>query len=121
VLGLVAAYLYRRSWIQLFGPVLLFEMVRTGRRRRIFLVRAAYAFLLLGILLVVYWSWFLDRRLTLWELLRGVSLRARDLAEFTSSFFYVFMAVQFLTVVWLTPAYTAGAIAVEKERQTLDA
>jgi ABC-type transport system involved in multi-copper enzyme maturation permease subunit len=121
LLALVAACLYRRSWVRLFGPVLLFEMVRTGRRRRIFLVRAAYAFILLGILFVVYWSWFLDRQLTLWELMGGASLRAQDLAQFASSFFYVFMAVQFLTVVWLTPAYTAGAIAVEKERQTLDA
>ena len=121
LLLLVAAYLWRRSWVQLFGPVLLFEMVRTGRRRRVFLVRAAYSLILLGILLVVYWSWFLDRRLTFWEMMRGASLRAHDLAEFASSFFYVFMAVQFLTVVWLTPAYTAGAIAVEKERQTLDA
>jgi ABC-type transport system involved in multi-copper enzyme maturation permease subunit len=121
LLLLVAGYLWRRSWIQLFGPVLLFEMMRTGRRRRFFLLRAAYAFMLLGILLCVYCSWFLDRRLTFWEMMRGASLRAHDLAEFAGSFFYVFMSVQFLTVLWLTPAYTAGAIAVEKERQTLDA
>src|SRR5216683_4152978 len=56
MLFLMAGYLWRRSWIQLFGPVLLFEMVRTGRRRRVFLVRAAYSLVLLGILLVVYWS-----------------------------------------------------------------
>jgi ABC-type transport system involved in multi-copper enzyme maturation permease subunit len=121
LLFLVAGYLWRRSWIQLFGPVLLFEMMRTGRRRRFFILRAAYAFILLGILLCVYCSWFLDRRLTFWEMMRGASLRAHDLAEFAGSFFYVFMSVQFLAVLWLTPAYTAGAIAVEKERQTLDA
>jgi ABC-type transport system involved in multi-copper enzyme maturation permease subunit len=96
-------------------------MVRTGRRRRLFLIRAIYSLILLAVLLCVYCSWFLDRRLTFWEMMRGVSLHTRDLAEFAGSFFYVFMAVQFLMVVWLTPAYTAGAIAVEKEQQTLDA
>jgi ABC-type transport system involved in multi-copper enzyme maturation permease subunit len=118
---LVTGYLLRRSWVQLFGPMLFFEMMRAGRKRRHIIFRIVYALLLLFILFCAYSSWFLDRRESTWLLIQGVSLRARDVADFTASFFFIFMAVQFLTVFWLTPAYTAGAITVEKERQTLDA
>jgi len=121
VLLLVAGYLLRRSWVQLFGPMLFFEILRAGRRPRHIIFRIVYALLLLVILFFAYSYWFLDRRESTWLLIQGVSLRARDVADFTASFFFVFMGVQFLTVFWLTPAYTAGAITVEKERQTLDA
>jgi ABC-type transport system involved in multi-copper enzyme maturation permease subunit len=121
VLLLVTGYLLRRSWVQLFGPMLFFEMMRAGRRPRHIIFRIVYALLLLVILFFAYSYWFLDRRESTWLLIQGVSLRARDVADFTASFFFVFMGVQFLTVFWLTPAYTAGAITVEKERQTLDA
>jgi ABC-type transport system involved in multi-copper enzyme maturation permease subunit len=121
ILILLTAYLLRRSWVQLFGPVLFFEMVRAGRRRRQFIFRIIYALVLLAVLFFAYAGWFLDRRLDLWDLIKGVSLQTRDLADFSASFFYVFMGVQFLMIFWLTPAYTAGAITVEKERQTIDA
>lgn len=121
ILLLVAAYSLRRSWVQLFGPMLFFEMMRAGRRRRQFVFRILYASLLLSILFFAYWSWFLDRPESIWQLMMGASLRARELADFAAQFFLVFMVVQFLTIFWLTPAYTAGAITVEKERQTLDA
>ncbi|HEV2949877.1 MAG TPA: hypothetical protein VGX70_21040 [Gemmataceae bacterium] len=121
VLLLITGYLLRRSWVQLFGPMLFFEIMRAGRRPRHIIFRIVYAMLLLVILFFAYSYWFLDRRESTWMLIQGVSLRARDVADFTASFFFVFMGVQFLTVFWLTPAYTAGAITVEKERQTLDA
>jgi ABC-type transport system involved in multi-copper enzyme maturation permease subunit len=118
---LLAAYLLRRNWVQFFGPVLLFEILRAGRRRRQFVFRIVYALLLLTILFFAYVYWFLERRLDLWELIQGASIKATELADFTASFFYIFMGFQFLMIFWLTPAYTAGAITVEKERQTLDA
>ena len=42
------------------------------------------------------------------------------MATFAESFFYVFLAVQMVAVILLTPAFVAGAIAEEKEKQTLD-
>src|SRR5439155_20537601 len=55
------------------------------------------------------------------ETVPGACLCAHELAEFGRCFFFVFIAIQSLTLAWLTPAYTARAIAAEKERQTLDA
>ncbi len=114
VLLVAMAWTFRRGWLQLFGPVLLFDMIRTGRRSPHILIRALYVLLLLIALFLVYDVWFLYRR-------DGVShFPARDLAEFASVFFYLFMGIQLLAVFWLTPAYTAGAIALEKERRTLE-
>jgi ABC-type transport system involved in multi-copper enzyme maturation permease subunit len=110
LLGL--AWTVRRGCVQLFGPVLVFDMIRTGRRGRHILFRALYALLLLAVLFIVY-SASLP-----WENLSRFP--AEELASFASSFFYVFMAIQFVAVFWLTPAYTAGAIALEKERRTLE-
>jgi ABC-type transport system involved in multi-copper enzyme maturation permease subunit len=106
------AWTLRRGWLQLFGPVLIFDMIRTGRRGRHILIRALYVLLLLLILFIVY-SASLP-----WENLSRFS--PRDLAEFAAGFFYIFMGIQLLAVFWLTPAYTAGAIALEKERRTLE-
>src|SRR5262249_31762997 len=43
-----------------------------------------------------------------------------EVSRFAGSFFGWFMAVQFTVVFLVTPAYTAGAIAEEKERRTLE-
>src|SRR5947209_6855672 len=37
------AFLGRRGWLKLFGPVLFYDLVCTARRRRYFLVRILYA------------------------------------------------------------------------------
>ena len=50
----------------------------------------------------------------------GGGPRPNEMALFAASFFYLFMVVQFVTIALLTPAYTAGAIAEEKERKTLE-
>jgi ABC-type transport system involved in multi-copper enzyme maturation permease subunit len=44
----------------------------------------------------------------------------RSVADFTDSFFVTFMVLQMLAVFLLTPAYVAGAVAEEREQQTLD-
>jgi ABC-type transport system involved in multi-copper enzyme maturation permease subunit len=110
VLG--AAALLRRGWLKLFGPVLFYDLVRIGRRARYFLFRTLYALLLFAILAWIYFVWFLRSD-------RGF-IRATEMAEFAQTFFYTFMVVQFLAAVLLTPAYTAGAVADEKERKTLE-
>src|SRR5687767_4214123 len=44
------AVLLRRGWLKLFGPVLFYDMIRSARRGRYFLLRCFYAGLLLFIL-----------------------------------------------------------------------
>src|SRR5207245_5792979 len=48
---IVLAFLFRRGWIRLFGPVLIYDLVRTGRRTRNILLRCLYA---LALFLMVY-------------------------------------------------------------------
>jgi ABC-type transport system involved in multi-copper enzyme maturation permease subunit len=102
----------RRGWLKLFGPVLFYDLVRTARRSRYFLIRSLY---LTGVLMLLCWVWMV------WKLgLDGRPPSREQLAAFAASFFWMFMAVQFLVAVVLTPAYAAGSIADEKDRKTLE-
>src|SRR5438309_11467178 len=98
--------------VRLFGPVLPYDMVRTARRGRFVLIRCVYAGVLASILGMVYLSWYADRP--------SGEISVTELADFAERFFFTFMTVQFCAVVLLTPAYTGGAIAEEKERHTLE-
>jgi ABC-type transport system involved in multi-copper enzyme maturation permease subunit len=112
------AALSRRGWLRLFGPVLFYDLVRTARRSRTYLLRAAYAVALLAALAFVYARYLGGDPL---DVLSG---RARagiqDVAEFGSGFFVTFLSLQLAAVFVLTPALTATAIAEEKERRTLE-
>src|SRR5262245_22869769 len=114
-LWLVGLGLLLRLFIQsLFGPVLAFDALRFGRRRRQIWFRVGYAILLGIILTWVYISWFsFSRRY-------GGAVRVQDLAKLAEVYFYVYMVVQFIVVCVLTPASVAGAITDEKERRTLE-
>jgi ABC-type transport system involved in multi-copper enzyme maturation permease subunit len=105
--------LLRQGWLKLFGPVLFFDLVRTARRERHFLIRGIYALGLLGLLCWVWFAWWAGGQL------RSAS-GTSGLTEFASNFFYTFMIAQFVIITLLAPAYTAGAIAEEKERRTLE-
>jgi len=109
VLVLVLAIFSRRGLIKLFGPVLFYDLVRTARRSRYFFIRTAYGVLMLFVLFCVFLAHD-----------SGGTVPANRMAEFAASFFVFFMAVQYAFVLILTPAYTAGAIADEKERKTLE-
>jgi ABC-type transport system involved in multi-copper enzyme maturation permease subunit len=113
LLVLALAALLRRGWVRLFGPVLFFDLVRLGRRGRLFLYRGLYAGFLAFLLLWVYLLWQLD------ESASG-AVRASQMAAFAGRFFELYVSVQFIALVVLTPAYVAGAVAEEKERQTLE-
>jgi ABC-type Na+ efflux pump permease subunit len=109
----------RRGWIMLFGPVLFYDLVRTARRSRSFLLRGLYAAALLGVLFFSYSEWFG------WTHALDIFFGENYLppsagAHFAEEFFTNFLIVQFGMVFLLTPAYTATAIAEEKERRTLD-
>jgi ABC-type transport system involved in multi-copper enzyme maturation permease subunit len=110
LLLLAAAVLLRRGWLKLFGPVLFYDMIRSARRGRYFLIRMGYAALLLFFLFSV---WINTRPV-------GFGNDRQQAAALAENFFETFMAVQLLTVALLTPAYVAGAIADEKDRKTLE-
>lgn len=115
-LVLALALLARRGWVRLFGPVLLYEALRSARRFRFFLLRWLYAVGLLLLLLWVHSMWALSNRYdSVGE--KNVYKQQAKLAE---EYFYAFAVVQFAAVVLLTPAYVAGGIAEEKERKTLE-
>lgn len=99
----------RQGWLKLFGPVLFYDMVRTARRSRYVIMRLLYSLLLLGILIVMFL-----------EADNHPRDRQRDAAIMAQTFFSIFMIVQLVMVVLLTPAYVSGAIAEEKDRKTLE-
>jgi ABC-type Na+ efflux pump permease subunit len=114
VLGsiVILAVLMRQGWITLFGPVLFYDLVRIARRSRYVFLRIAYALLLLLILWATYAS-FYDRY-------NNVSVPASEMSKVASTFFFYFLMAQLSVVLLLTPAFTASAIAEEKDRKTLE-
>jgi ABC-type transport system involved in multi-copper enzyme maturation permease subunit len=108
---IAAAVLLRRGWLHLVGPMLFFDLLRLTRRKRYFILRCLYAFALMFFLCSQFLSLMVGRT-------GGIT--SREMATFAEQFFLTFMAVQFVAVILLTPAYTAGAIAEEKERKTLE-
>lgn len=112
LLSLAGAILTRRGWIRLLGPVLFYDLVRVARRNRYFLLRTLYA-CLLG--LVLGWLYLISYAEN-----QESAIRSSEMAAFAERFFLTFLVLQFLAVAILTPAYTAGAIAEEKDRKTLE-
>lgn len=107
------AVLVRRGWGRVIGPVFFYDLLCTARRGRYFLLRFLFGLSLLVLLWWVYIAWQVGSG-------SRTALDARQLSRFVESFFYAFMGMQLLAVTVLTPAYTAGAIAEEKERRTLE-
>ncbi len=113
--------------MQLFGPVLFYDLLRLARRGRYILLRCLYVILLLALVWWVHQSHFGHRmemeslRLQLeGRRMAAYEASAQQIARFAEHFFGVFMAVQFLLILIVTPASTAGAIAEEKQRRTLE-
>lgn len=103
-----------------FGPVLAYDLVRTARRGRHVWLRVVYAGVLLVMLYLVWTSWFAVQFTSLGDVFTRVELPLGLVAQFAEAFFLNFLSVQYLAIFLLTPVYTAGAIAEEKERRTLD-
>lgn len=98
------------GWVKLLGPVLFYDMIRTARRNRYFILRMLYAGFLFFILAYMVLIAYLVER----------EFKAREYAVLAESFFMVFMLVQLTLVVLLTPAYVAGSISEEKDRRTIE-
>jgi ABC-type transport system involved in multi-copper enzyme maturation permease subunit len=109
LLLLMSAILFYRGWIKLVGPIMFYDVLRSGRRGRYILMRSAYAGLLL-FLLVSQWLGYTREF--------GRSRVAE--AQLAQGFFQMLMVTQLAAVLVLTPVYVAGAIADEKNRGTLD-
>lgn len=94
----------------LVGPVFSRELALTPRRARTYVVRSAYGFTLL--ILVV----------TAWLVLTGTQ-RVRDLgdlARFGMAVFQLLAPLQLGIAVFFSALLAAGAVAQEKDRKTLD-
>lgn len=112
------AVVLRTAVPRLLGPVFAYDLMRTSRRSRYFLLRGSYSFALLVALFLVYASWFGSA--SLFDAIFGTTVAADQLPKFATAFFGVFQTVQMAAVLLLTPAFAAGAIAEEKEHHTLD-
>jgi len=115
------AVLVRAGWLLLFGPLFLYDLVRTIRRSRIVLLRIIYTLSLFVLLLCLYMLLFYDSRDGMRGLFAANSVSPSQLANFASGFSFGFMGIELFMVFLLVPAYTAGAVAEEKERGTLEA
>ncbi len=113
---LVLLLLSREALRDLFGPVFTYEILRLGRRRLTFVLRFVYVLVIVGLLALLYGTWMLQ--ISRYQSVPTV--RPSELASFASTFFEAFAAIQFAVALLLTPAYVAGSISDEKERQTLE-
>jgi ABC-type transport system involved in multi-copper enzyme maturation permease subunit len=114
------AWLQRAGLVRLCGPVLGYDLVRTARRKQFILLRCFYGVFLLVAFFLVYASWAFERDASLHDLFSPAALDAKRLADFASSFFLAFLAIQFLAACALTPIYTAGAIPEDRACRTLE-
>lgn len=121
-LGLGLAFLADRvRRLRPFGPMLVYDLVRTTRRGQAIGHRCFYAVVILVTFFLVYWSWAPteDWRTLFWEPMR-LGVMPEETARFANHFFNVFMVVQLGVLLLVTPIYTATAVAEEKERRTLE-
>lgn len=93
------------------GPVLYYDALRSARRGRFVLLRAAYAAGLFVIFILV----FMDS-----PAMTNQKVASVDLSRYATNFFYGFLIFQFVFAALLTPAYVAGAIAEEKQRRSVE-
>ncbi len=92
-----------------FGPVLWFDLIRTGRRRSRVILRTGYA-----VLLVVFYLWVcINAR-------NPFDFRPGEIAQITNTFFTVFLITQTIVIFVITPGAIAGCITDEKERRTME-
>jgi ABC-type transport system involved in multi-copper enzyme maturation permease subunit len=110
-----------RSLGGLFGPVALFELIRTSRRGRFHLLRIAFVLLLLLSLWLAFQHF--QAKIVQWQgrtVEDMAAERREELTRFAETFFLAFLGVQFAAVVLVTPAWLGGAIAEEKDRRRLE-
>jgi ABC-type transport system involved in multi-copper enzyme maturation permease subunit len=111
-----------RALAGLFGPMPLFELVRTSRRGRFHLLRMVFVLLLLLSLWLAFQHF--QAKIVKWQGRTDVADvaadRRQELTRFAETFFFAFLGVQFAAVLLVTPAWLGGAVAEEKDRRRLE-
>jgi ABC-type transport system involved in multi-copper enzyme maturation permease subunit len=105
-----------RFFSMLFGPIFQVELVTAARQRRQFLLRVAYAAIILFVLWVSYSSTTAYYRST--RPAEGVPIQT--LAATATTFFIAFTWVQLLGILAIGPVMAVGTIATERERRTIE-
>jgi ABC-type transport system involved in multi-copper enzyme maturation permease subunit len=103
-----------RDTLMFPGPVFHAELVTSARRKRFYVTRFLYGFVLL------FFVWRNDPLLYPWyysSLAKGLTIQ--EYAELGRGVFTTFLTVQSIAVLVLIPALVAGVIADEKQRKTL--
>jgi ABC-type transport system involved in multi-copper enzyme maturation permease subunit len=90
------------------GPVFVYEWRMASRRWQLYALRAAFV-ALLGFGLAVVWAKKLD----------GQAPTVRAVAAAGESFFDALVGIQLALVLLAAPAYTAGAVCLDRSRGTL--
>lgn len=98
-----------RDATRLLGPIFQIEAIITIRRARYYLLRAMYGLLLLFVLWTNYTAWF-----------GSGTASVQTISEFGVAFFYSFASMQLSATLVVTVAMTAGTIAEERERRTIE-
>jgi ABC-type transport system involved in multi-copper enzyme maturation permease subunit len=105
----------------MFGPLFRYELTRLARRGLQPRLRAAFAALLLLVLLLAYLAAFPGVRP--WQLLTRIDepLTTESASRFGERLVVAFLLVQAAVVVLVTPVVVVGAIGDDKDRRALDA
>ncbi len=98
---------------RLLGPVLFYDLVCLARRPRYLVLRTLFP---VALLVILYLSYRGLSQPGPW----GAPAKVPDMADLAGIFFTWFMGSQFALALLLTPAYTAGCIAEEKDRRRVD-
>ncbi|WP_020471093.1 ABC transporter permease [Zavarzinella formosa] len=106
--------LLREFITSLFGPVLAYDLLRMGRRKRTFWTRGLYAVAMAIIFTWMYVLWYYTATRY------GPLAHPREMAKLAETFFTAYMVVQFVLVCLLTPGGVASSITDEKERRTIE-
>jgi ABC-type transport system involved in multi-copper enzyme maturation permease subunit len=105
------AVLLQSNWVRLLGPLFFFDLSRTARRSRFFLLRI-YVYFILLLLFCAYISW--SSRVQ-------PNLRVDRAVRLSENLFGIFLFANAVFVGLLTPGYVATALTEEKDRNTLEA
>jgi ABC-type transport system involved in multi-copper enzyme maturation permease subunit len=105
---------------RMVGPLFFYDIIRTARRNRVIPLRCFYGICLTVALFGVYASWFGWPQEDWREVFHQPEIARARLPEFSQSFSQVFLFGQLGIVALVTPLFTAGAVADERERRTLD-
>ncbi|HLN28650.1 MAG TPA: ABC transporter permease subunit [Gemmataceae bacterium] len=100
------------------GPVLAQEMILGSRRSWQHVFRRIYTGWLIVLLLLFYWIYVIQSNY-LGSLIMGVPRVPGVASHFAATFVETLVWQQFILIVLVTPAFTAGAITDEKSRGTL--